>query len=90
MKIDISSRRIDQNRLLSAIQDYELKNNQSPYLVMSAETAHALKREKEDDDEMHGMLIYDRKHECRGFVATFKSYTMLCDNDLEFGVVDLR
>lgn len=86
--------KIDLKKIDNEIQRYKLANKlynrwDDPYIFMSEETARAI--ESKNDVVVENETIENKIKNIKGGVyATYTGYKVFIDNDLKFGVVEIR
>lgn len=96
MKVDIYDTKIDFNKLINSIREFEVYNNQEAYLIMNERTSEKLAYTTmsfinpgwslKDKIDTGGYLAVNGK----GYLAKFRGNTILIDNELADGEVEIR
>lgn len=91
MKSTIVETKISDKKLRNDIEDFEIITNQHAYLIMSSDTSNALAGLYKDcfPDYLSNIDIVKAKHP-NGILGLFQGNKIICDEDLDFGVVDIR
>lgn len=91
MKVDIYDTKIDLNKLINSIREFEVYNNQDAYIIMNERTSKKLAYTTmsildpgwsfKDD-----YIVVNKK----GYIGKFRGNTILIDNELADGEVEIR
>ena len=77
---------VDLSRIDEEIEQYvSLNGNLNPYIFMSEDTARAVECEVGADD-----FPSQRDAKSGGMYATYTGYKVFINNDLRFGIVEIR
>ena len=82
MKIDISHRKLDSNKLIEKMNEYEIISNQSAYLFMNKETMDALIYSVDNDFIPNDSDSND--------ILFFHSRRVYKNDSLKFGEIEIR
>lgn len=84
MKIDISQKRLDEERLINEVQSFEIKCNQNAYLFMNKETLDEL-------SSNYKPLTYFQASEYNdGIICSYCGRRVYENESLKFGEVEIR
>ena len=76
-------------KLRNDIHDFEIITNQHAYLIMSSDTSNALAEVYMNYFPVLNKDIVKAKHP-NGILGSFEGKKIFCDDDLEYGVVEIR
>lgn len=82
MKIDISHRKLDSNKLIEKMNEYEIISNQSAYLFMNKETMDALIYSVDNDFTPNNSDSND--------ILFFHGRRVYKNDSLKFGEIEIR
>lgn len=84
MLVDISQKRIDEEKLITEVQGFEVVHGQTAYLFMNKETFEAL------IDCYGGELYFHPAESTSGVVSYYTGRRVYEDERLNFGQVEIR
>ena len=89
VKTKISDEKL--RKLRNDIHDFEIITNQHAYLIMSSDTSNALAEVYMDyfPAYLSNKDIVKAKHP-KGILGSFEGKKIFCDDDLEYGVIEIR
>lgn len=82
---------VDLDRINDEIEKYvSLNGNFDPYIFMNEDTARAVENEVGTNIVIDGIDLPNKRNTKDGVYATYSGYKVFINNDLRFGIVEIR